>query len=89
MAESQKPHELTLKNRNLFGATGVEKVESFDDQVIVLHTALGLLSIKGQNLHIRHLDLEEGRVSLDGDITSLAYNAGRSGGKGFLKRMAR
>lgn len=89
VAENSKPHELNVKNRSLLGTTGVEKVESFDEREIVLQTTLGLLSIKGQNLHIRHLDLEEGRVMLDGDIASLVYNAQRSSGKGFLKRMAR
>lgn len=69
----QQHHGLELRDRNLLQMTGVTKVESFDEREISLITQLGMLIVHGENLHIRHLDLEKGDLLLDGDIASLNY----------------
>ena len=63
---------------------------SFDVGEIVLETELGLLTIKGQELHVSRLTLEQGEVDIDGKIDSMVYsgNAGSKGkGESLLGRL--
>ena len=41
---------LILENREKLTITGVVDVLSFDDQIVIVETELGLLSVKGENL---------------------------------------
>ncbi|SNX54032.1 sporulation protein YabP [Thermoanaerobacterium sp. RBIITD] len=87
---SNKQQNITIQNREKMQVTGVDNVVSFDDELVILETALGLLTIKGQDLHINKLNLDEGNVSIDGELVSLTYSdrsgiMGKSGG--FLSRM--
>ena len=43
---------LTLENREKLSISGVLDVLSFDDQIVILETELGLLTVKGENLRI-------------------------------------
>ena len=56
----QKAHKFTLQNRSACGITGVVDVLSFDLNEILLETELGLLMIKGNDLHVNRLTLEKG-----------------------------
>ena len=56
---------------------------------ILLHTEEGKLSIKGEGLHVKHLDLKSGQLSLEGKIDSLTYLGRKKGQKKkdpFLKK---
>ncbi|QAY67437.1 sporulation protein YabP [Paenibacillus protaetiae] len=77
----QKNQELRLQNRKLLEITGARNVDSFDTEEFLLETELGFLTIKGQNLHIKHLNLEQGLVIIEGLIHSLAYLDGNNTGK--------
>ena len=68
-----KAHDLHMQNRRQIHMTGVINVESFDSEEFLLQTELGHLTIKGQNLHIKNLSLEDGLLSIDGLVHSLAY----------------
>jgi sporulation protein YabP len=48
-------------------------VESFDREAIVLVTSMGVLEVKGAELHILALDLEGGHCQVEGRIDLLAY----------------
>ena len=77
MAEiTQKPVEqnMTLLNRKVLDLTGVTKVESFDSQLFVLKTVLGDLTVKGYGLHMKHLNLESGFATIEGNVNSLSYS---------------
>ncbi|MWV47568.1 sporulation protein YabP [Paenibacillus sp. HJL G12] len=76
-----KQHELHMLNRKQLNLTGVHNVESFDSEEFLLHTELGHLTIKGQNLHIKNLSLEEGLLSIEGLVHSLIYLDPGSNGK--------
>ena len=68
MEERERPksgHKLTLTNRNLANITGVKDVISFDVKEILLETEQGMLTIKGQDLHVKRLTLEKGEVDVD------------------------
>jgi sporulation protein YabP len=71
-------HEVVLRAREQATITGVHHVTSFDDREIVLETELGTLTILGQNLQIRQLDLAQGTFWVDGTVDSLAYARDRT-----------
>lgn len=65
---------LILENRGKLSISGVLDVLSFDDQVVILETELGLLTVKGENLRINKLSIDTSEVIVEGDIASLAYS---------------
>ena len=46
---------IVLENREKLTLTGILDVFSFDDQIIIIETELGLLTIKGNDLKINKL----------------------------------
>ncbi|MGN0747146.1 MAG: YabP/YqfC family sporulation protein, partial [Aristaeellaceae bacterium] len=68
--------------------TGVTDVESFDDGAVVLHTHGGRLTLTGTGLHVSSLQLEEGRLTVDGVIDSAAYEGGTARRRGGFLRKA-
>jgi sporulation protein YabP len=85
-------YQLTLINRETFKANGVIHVESFDEQQIVATTKLGSLVIKGEGLHITHLNLEDGQLVLEGVVNTLQYVEDKkvrmkTRGKGIIERL--
>ena len=64
---------IILENREKLNVTGVLDVYSFDDQIIIVQTELGLLTIKGENLKINKLSLDTSDFAVDGSIASLNY----------------
>lgn len=65
---------LILENREKLSISGVLDVLSFDDQVVVVETELGLLNIKGENLKINKLSIDTSEVIIEGNICELAYS---------------
>ena len=80
MAETNIPHCLTLRERRQLTMTGVTEVVSFEETAVVLHTALGTLTVQGSGLQLKTLSLEGGQVAVDGDISALIYEEPRLGG---------
>ena len=83
---------VTLENRWFVTITGIVDVVSFDENTIVLDTDQGLLTIKGNGLHVSRLTLEKGEVDVDGTVDSLVYSSNealRRSGESFLKRLFR
>ncbi|MBB6625478.1 sporulation protein YabP [Clostridium gasigenes] len=65
---------ITLENRNRLTLTGVEEVISFDDEKILINTKLGALTIKGSELKMNKLDVQNGDVIIVGKIASMVYS---------------
>lgn len=65
---------LVLENREKLSISGVLDVLSFDDEVVVVETELGLLNIKGENLRINKLSLDTSEVVIEGEVYSLNYS---------------
>lgn len=80
-SKGQKQQDVKMHSRKLLEITGALNVESFDTEEFLLETVLGFLTIKGQNLHIKHLSLEQGIVVIEGLVHSLAYLDGSTSGK--------
>lgn len=66
--------KMTLENRNKLTLTGVEEVISFDEEKILLNTNLGFLTIKGSELKMNKLDVQNGDVIVMGNIDSIVYS---------------
>ena len=80
---------LVLENREKLSVSGVLDVLSFDDQVVIIETELGLLTIKGENLRINRLSIDTSEVVVEGTIYNLAYSENDLDKKssGFLNKI--
>lgn len=65
---------LVLESREKLSVSGVNDVLSFDDQIVMIDTELGLLSVKGENIRINKLSLDTAEVIVEGEISSLSYS---------------
>ena len=65
---------LILENRGKLSISGVLDVLSFDDQVVIVETELGLLTIKGENIRINKLSIDTSEVIVEGAISSMSYS---------------
>ena len=94
LEEKQKiaAHKVTLTARNIALITGVLDVLSFDPNEVLLETELGMLMIRGEELHVNRLNLEKGEVDIDGRTDSLIYserNMHKKDGESLLKKLFR
>ena len=83
---------LILENREKLSISGVLDVLSFDDQIVILETELGLLTVKGENLRINKLSLDTAEVIVDGEIYNLGYSEKdmeKKSGGGILNKIFR
>lgn len=69
-----RSQNLTLENKEKLNITGVEYVDSFNDEEVVLSTTKGVLIIKGLKLNISKLNVEEGKLTVKGIINSINYS---------------
>lgn len=67
-------HQLSLINREKLTLDGVTNVGSYDPNELLLETEAGVLLIKGENLHLTQLNLEQGKIGLTGVINALTYS---------------
>lgn len=70
-------HTLTIDDRSTASVTGVEDVECFNEQIVVLRTPLGALTISGENLNISQLNLSDGQLIVEGEIAAAEYSHAR------------
>lgn len=68
-----REHNITMRGRKQVDITGVKQVESFDNEEFLLETEQGFLAIRGHNLHIKNLDVDQGIVSIEGKVYDLVY----------------
>ena len=71
---TDKPHSLSIENRERMSLSGVEDVSGFDENTVILTTSLGALTIRGDGLHICRIDLELGQLEVQGHVRELSYD---------------
>lgn len=69
----KKEHSLNLLNRQKLDLTGVVDVISFNEDSVILNTNLGTLNIKGKNMRVNKLNVDNGDMTIAGEILSLVY----------------
>lgn len=90
--QSRGAHKISMMNRRTGSITGVSDVISFDISEVLLETELGMLQIKGADLHVNRLSLEKGEIDLEGRIDSFQYSEVsdfKKGGETLLNRLFR
>ena len=60
-----------LENRKKLTLTGIRDVLSFDDEIVVVESELGLLNIKGTDLRVNKISVETGDVIVDCTIRAI------------------
>lgn len=86
MDERLLPHKLTLNERKNLTVTGVTEVVSFDENAVILHTQMGVLTVQGQGLQLKMLAADGGEMAVEGTVTALFYEEPRRSG-GMLRRL--
>jgi len=69
-----RAHKVVVAERKSGTVSGISDVLSFDENEIVLDTEMGLLTIKGKDLHISRLSLELGEADMEGKVDSMVYS---------------
>ncbi len=67
-------HNFLLENREKMSISGVIDVDIFNPDMIVAQTEMGMLTVKGSDLHINKLNLEASELIIEGEIESCAYS---------------
>ena len=86
-------HRVIVEERGRMEVRGVTDVISFDDQAVLLKTLCGEMCVEGASLHINVLSLEQGLVTMDGQVDSIAYYDSQVSDKaqkrGFMSKLFR
>ena len=89
---TNKSHKLSMVYRKGLNLTGITDVISFDMNEVLLESTQGMITIKGNDLKVSRVQLENGEVDVEGIVDSLAYSELSSyakKGQSLLKRMFR
>jgi len=79
---SNSKHTVVMERRENLEITGVNDVISFDEETIIVDTEMGVLVLRGSNLHVNKLNLDAGELNIDGEISNLTYEEENTYGKG-------
>jgi len=83
-------HRLLLNDRKSLELNGITNVEKFDEKEIDLDTEMGKLSIKGEEMYMKHLNLDKGELIIEGFVKGIVYSEHgdiKKKEKGFFKRL--
>jgi len=82
-------HSLQIDRRENVTISGVLDVISFDEESVIAETEMGIIVIRGANLHVKRINLESGELIIAGEIDGLNYENASSGtrAKSFMGRL--
>ncbi len=72
-SDYQATHGVIMENREKLTISGVNDVETFDENTVIIHTVMGLMTICGSGLHIRELNVDTSDLNIEGNIDSIEY----------------
>ena len=84
MQMMETPHTFVLNGRSHAEITGVIDVDCFNEDLVVLNTSLGTMTISGNALNIVQFNQADGRLIMDGEIDAIEYSGKAHSGKGGL-----
>ncbi len=73
-AQANIMQNVILENRKKLTLTGIKDVLSFDDEIVIVESELGLLNIKGADLKVNKISVESGDVIIDGTVRAIEYS---------------
>ena len=83
----KKSQTLELRDRKNLSMDGVTDVRGFDENAIVAESAYGTVTVEGRGLHITVLDLDHGKLAVEGEITGIYYSEETKPKGGFFSRV--
>lgn len=79
---------IIMENREKISVTGVIDIHSFDDELVLAQTDLGILTIKGDDLKMNKLNLDNSELIVEGQIMAVAYSDVNQAKKsGFMNKL--
>ncbi|MBR4801081.1 MAG: sporulation protein YabP [Clostridia bacterium] len=84
--KNTQAHKLELDRNHGASMTGVYAVPTFTDKSAIVKLKDETLTVSGQNLEIKILDVENGKLTISGTINSLRYSPS-SAPTSFFKRI--
>ena len=79
---------IIIENREKITITGVIDIHSFDDELVLAQTDLGILTIKGDDLKMNKLNLDNNELIVEGQIVAVAYSDVNQAKKsGFMNKL--
>ncbi|MBU3180345.1 sporulation protein YabP [Clostridium psychrophilum] len=69
---------LMLENRRKLTINGVIEVINFNESQILLNTDVGTMMVKGKELKMNKLDVQNGDVIITGKVDSFVYTSDKS-----------
>ena len=79
-------HNLIMESRKKLNLSGIKDCKCFEDDLVVLLTEMGELSIKGESLHIDSFSVETGDLIMNGTIFAIVYTNDEKT-RGFFSRI--
>lgn len=76
-----------IEGRKRLNISGVKQVISFDDETVLLDTALGKMTVKGEGVKIESFNTSSGDLTATGTIHAVVYMASENSGGGFISRL--
>lgn len=83
------PHNIVMNNRKTLSISGVNEVVSCDEEIVVIRTVMGELSVSGTRLHIGSFNRENGELQLDGNVKELVYTDLETNRRGLFDKLFR
>lgn len=79
-------HKVELDHLHAMSVTGVEDVPTFTDKTVVIRLKGETLTVSGQNLAVKNLDVTEGKLQIEGQVNALKYST-QTSPTSFAKRI--
>jgi sporulation protein YabP len=73
--KTQGSHAVHIDERQRVTITGVTQVDTFNEDNVILHTTMGVLNIKGKGMKVNKLNVDNGDMSIEGEVMSLIYTS--------------
>lgn len=73
MEDMKISHTVSISERTAILLTGIESIEGFDEENIVMKTSSDGLSIQGHGLHVDKFDADTGELICSGTLDAIVY----------------
>lgn len=72
---SASRHSLQIDRREKVNVSGMIDVISFDEESVIGETEMGIIIIRGANLHVHKISLDSGELAVTGEVDSVTYES--------------
>lgn len=80
-------HQVTMVDREEIHVEGVVSLGSYDEKEICMETGVGSMHVTGEGLNVKQLNLQEGKISVEGNIKGVVYEEPHTQRRGLLNRL--